>query len=108
MHLRRLAVPLVAVLALLVVPAATHAVGPCGPASLPSWTPCEEEVLAAEQAARAAAEQAPATVLEVKVRSHHGSSYREPGHTDITVRTTLDARVTFVGDHGAGTGRFRQ
>jgi hypothetical protein len=71
----------------------------------------EEAVKAAEEAAKIAAktaeEQAPAPVLAVKVFSHHGDSFAEPGVTAISVNSTPYVRVTFRSDHGMGTSRFR-
>ncbi len=66
---------------------------------------------AAEQAAaraREAAERAPATRLEVKLRSHHGGFYGEPGHTDIFITATPYAHLAFTADHGLGKKHWRQ
>lgn len=66
----------------------------------------EEERCAAETAIEAA-EHAPATLLEVVVRSHHGTTYSHPGRTDIAVKTTPFAHVTLTADHGVGTQRYQ-
>jgi hypothetical protein len=96
-------------------PVAAHAENPFGSCPAPPRTQLEVELnlhsaweeVCAEEATREAAEQAPATVLDVKVRSHHGTSYSEPGHTDITIKTTPFAHVTFTGDHGTRTMHFQ-
>jgi hypothetical protein len=111
-----LAGPLLAgLLALIVSPVAAHAENPFGSCPAPPRTPLEAELnlhsaweeACAEEATREAAEHAPATLLEVKVRSHRGTSYSEPGHTDIAIKATPFARVTFTGDHGTKTMHFQ-
>jgi len=62
---------------------------------------------ASKEAAKAAEEQAPATRLELKVFSHHSDSYAEPGYTAIGIMAAPYNRVTFTGNHGVGTSRFR-
>ena len=118
MQPKRLTFPLLAaLLTLLAVPAIAHASEPglCpAPAGSPSYVVevcaevAAEEAKKAAEAAKKAGEQAPATFLDVTVRSHHGSSYGEPGRTDIAMTTSPYARITFTGDHGAGTYRFQQ
>lgn len=133
MQPKRLTFPLVAVLlALLVVPAVAHAEEALSPACIlaayPATFPkaseeCAQEhkvaeEKAAEEAAKAAAkaaaeaakkaeEQAPATRLELKVFSRHGSSYAEPGFTAISITAAPYVRITFTGNHGGGTSHFR-
>jgi chemotaxis protein histidine kinase CheA len=62
---------------------------------------------AAAEAAKKAEEQAPATLLDVKVRSEHGDSYADPGWTYITIKSTPYVPITFTGDHGMGASHFR-
>lgn len=115
MRLRAISAPLVALAALIASPVAAHAENPFGSCPAPPRTPLEVELnlhtaweeACAEEATREAAEQAPATVLEVTVRSHHGTAYGEPGHTDIRIKTTPFANVTFAGDHRTKTMHFR-
>jgi hypothetical protein len=108
-------VPILATFVAFASPVAAHAENPFGSCPAPPRTQLEVELnlhsaweeVCAEEATREAAEQAPATFLEVKVRSHHGTSYSEPGHTDIAIKATPFARVTFTGDHSTKTMHFR-
>ena len=53
-----------------------------------------EAAAAAAKAAQEQAElQAPATILDVTVRSHHWGSYGEPGETDITATSSPNALI---------------
>lgn len=58
--------------------------------------------------AREAAEQAPATSLNITIRSHHGSSFSSPGHTSFRISSSPDAHLTFTLDHGGGSQHWRQ
>ena len=75
------------------------------PCSLNEWRFEAEDCT--EKAALAAEERAPATFLNVTVRSHRGSFYSAPGWTAIVISTSPYARVTVTGDHGARTFRFQ-
>jgi hypothetical protein len=107
--MRRLA-PLLAILALaagtLAAPAVAHAESFNCSIRLEPF--CAEDIKKeAEEAAKKAEEQAPATFLDVTVRSHHGSSYSEPGQTRISVTTSPYVVVTMPGAHSNISG-FRQ
>jgi len=107
MMLRRMATAGLAVLALLTIPAIAHAEDPFSGCALEEPIVCAaERKEAAEESSKKTEEQAPATLLNVTVRSHHGSFYGDPGHTDITVTTSPYARVTVT--VGTGHVRWRQ
>lgn len=115
MQPRAVAVPFLATLVAFASPVAAHAENPFGSCPAPPRTQLEVELnlhsaweeVCAEEATREAAERVPATFLEVKVRSHHGTYYSHPGRSEIHVKATPFATVTMTANQGIGTLRYR-
>jgi hypothetical protein len=53
-------------------------------------------------------EKAPATSLSITVRSHHGGSYANPGHTSFAISGTPGAQITFSANHNVHSHEWRQ